>query len=330
MCKKSKKFSSILADQMELFLQKKRSGGVKAITTQWLLSEFDNYALSIGLNTPVITREFLETWQKSCQTNSQRTLYAKFSLWRELTIFMRLNGYDCFVPQLPKVPSSEFIPYIFTHAQIQSIFKKIDCQKMHYNNMKTALFAMPALLRLLYSTGMRVTEALSLKNENVHTKEGYIYLGKTKNGYDRLAPMCDSLKCVLEDYISHRNDLHIHGVTDPDHLFFFKPNGDALNSYLVYREFQKILRLCGIPYNGGNHGPRVHDLRHTFAVHSLEQMWRSGMDLYAALPILSACLGHCSLHATEGYVRLTIEMYPEITSAGSVNNAFIYSKIKKK
>ena len=176
---------------------------------------------------------------------------------------------------------------------------------------------------------MRVTEALSLKNEDIHICEGYLYLGKTKNGYDRLVPICESLKSVLEDYIKNRNKLPVRGVTLPGHFFFFKPNGEPLTSILVYREFQKILRLCEIPYKGGNHGPRVHDLRHTFAVHSLEQMWRAGMDLYTALPILSACLGHCSLHATERYVRLTREMYPEIEGASSANNAFIYSNIMK-
>lgn len=322
-----KEFKSILAEQMNLFLKMKRAGGVKAVTTQWLLVEFDNYAYSVGLESPIITKEFLSNWHNTCQTNSHRTLYAKYSLWRELAIFMRQNGYDCFIPQLPKCPSSDFVPYIFTHEQIKSMFAYIDRQELHFNNMKTALFAMPTILRMLYSTGIRVTEALSLKNADVHICDGYLYLGKTKNGYDRLVPICDSLQNVLESYIRNRNKLPVRGVTLPDHLFFFKPNGEPLNSILVYREFQKILRLCGIPYKGGNHGPRVHDLRHTFAVHSLEQMWRAGMELYTALPILSACLGHCSLHATEGYIRLTKDMYPEINGVSSVNNAFIYSNI---
>jgi integrase len=61
---------------------------------------------------------------------------------------------------------------------------------------------------------------------------------------------------------------------------------------------------------GNHHGPRVHDLRHTFAVTSLAQMAESGIDLYCTLPILSAYLGHQSLSATDSYVRLTAGMYP--------------------
>lgn len=57
---------------------------------------------------------------------------------------------------------------------------------------------------------------------------------------------------------------------------------------------------------------RLHDLRHTFAVHSLAKMAEEGMDLYCSLPILSTYLGHQSLRATNNYVRLTSEMYPEL------------------
>jgi integrase len=56
----------------------------------------------------------------------------------------------------------------------------------------------------------------------------------------------------------------------------------------------------------------VHDLRHTFAVHSLVKMAKSGLDLYYSLPLLSTFLGHRSLSATDQYVRLTAEMYPDL------------------
>ena len=79
---------------------------------------------------------------------------------------------------------------------------------------------------------------------------------------------------------------------------------------MVYGWFRKILVRAGIPYAGGHQGPRIHDLRHTFAVHSLAKMAESGLDLYCALPYLSTYLGHQSIRATNGYVRLTAEMYP--------------------
>lgn len=92
--------------------------------------------------------------------------------------------------------------------------------------------------------------------------------------------------------------------------------------------FYKLLKICNIPYIGNRQGPRIHDLRHTFAVHSLVQMGHNGMDLYTGLPILSACLGHRSLSSTEKYVRLTCMMYPEFEKQCSPINAFVYPKIR--
>ncbi len=79
---------------------------------------------------------------------------------------------------------------------------------------------------------------------------------------------------------------------------------------------------------GGEHsGPRVHDLRHTMAAHSLVKMiGGEEMDIYAALPLLAACLGHKTLTATEGYVRLTCSEYPDLLRQCSSLNNFIYGK----
>lgn len=77
--------------------------------------------------------------------------------------------------------------------------------------------------------------------------------------------------------------------------------------------FKKCLLKAGIKYVGNKQGPRIHDLRHTFACHSLANMAKAGIDLYTSLPILSAYLGHQSLEATNRYVRLTSNIYPELT-----------------
>src|SRR5690606_28500309 len=82
--------------------------------------------------------------------------------------------------------------------------------------------------------------------------------------------------------------------------------GQAVNSW-----FKKGLESAGIP-RGTTQGPRIHDLRHTFAVTSMANMAESGIDLYVSLPILSNYLGHRSLEATNHYVRLTAGMFPDL------------------
>ncbi|MCM1062013.1 MAG: hypothetical protein NC452_17235 [Eubacterium sp.] len=76
----------------------------------------------------------------------------------------------------------------------------------------------------------------------------------------------------------------------------------------------------GIKHNNRGENPRVHDLRHTFAVHSLQKLEAQGIDLYAELPILSAYLGHSGIKSTEKYLRLTSMVFPEI--AEKINHSF--------
>ncbi len=195
--------------------------------------------------------------------------------------------------------------------------------------MGTSLFSMPALLRMLYGTGVRISEALSIVNEDVHLENGYIHLRKTKNGTDRIVPISESMRNVLSEYIYHRDRMPIVGISAPDHPLFVKGDGTSFGANAVYQFFRKMLDRCGIPFKGNHCGPRVHDLRHTYAVHCLVQMAHNGVDLYTGLPILSASLGHHSLSATEQYVRLTYAMYPEMERQCSAINAFVYPKLCK-
>ena len=97
-----------------------------------------------------------------------------------------------------------------------------------------------------------------------------------------------------------------------DYLFVSSAN-EPLKRNAVYVKFREMLFKCGISHEGRGKGPRVHDLRHTFAVHCLQKWIRNGIPLSAALPRLSTYLGHSDMSATEKYLRLTSEVYPEIS-----------------
>ena len=273
-------YSSVLAPYIRHLLEIKSSIGISAHRTKWILKEFDDFANSEKLSDAHITEAVIKKWRATRIADSDRTLYAKYSVWSQLTRTMSRCGCECFIPRLPKQPKPDFTPYIFTPEQMSAIFNAADSCRLYDIRMGTALISIPAILRLLYSTGMRVSEALSIRNRDVHLDEHFIHLCKTKNGSERIVPVSES----LDD-------------------------------------------MCGIPHFGNHHGPRVHDLRHTYAVHSLVQMGHAGMDLYTALPILSTALGHHSLTATEQYVRLTCNMYPEMEKQCSEINAFVYPTV---
>ena len=320
------KYSSILAPYMNNLLEIKISAGFNTLRTKWILKEFDDFANATHLNDPHLTELFIQQWRSTRIADSESTLYAKYSTWSQLTKLMCRSGCTCFVPRLPKQRKPNFTPYIFTTEQILAIFTAADKYRLYDIRMGTVLFSMPALLRLLYSTGMRISEALSIRNEHVHMDEGFIFLKKTKNGSERIIPLCDSMKSVLQTYLEYRDKIPIKGITEGKNFFFVKPDGTSIRANSVYQHLRKLLSECGIPHKGNHHGPRLHDLRHTYAVHALRQMVHNGMDVYTSLPILSTCLGHHSISATEQYVRLTSIMYPDIEEQCSDINAFVYPK----
>jgi len=171
---------------------------------------------------------------------------------------------------------------------------------------------MPCLLRLLYGTGIRISEALSLMNMDVNINVRYLTLKDTKNGKDRLVPMSDSLVIVCKDYLEQRNKLPIDGLRRENGPFFVSLNGGVCKQGAVHHWFRQVLVLAGINFTGNRKGPRIHDIRHTFACHSFLKLSYEGVDLYCSWPYLSTYLGHQSLESTEQYIRLTSQMYPDL------------------
>ena len=171
---------------------------------------------------------------------------------------------------------------------------------------------MPCLLRLLYGTGIRISEALSLKNKDVNINGKCLTLRDTKNGRDRLVPISTSLTAVCKDYLENRNKLPIISLKYQNSPFFISLNGEACRHNAVYNWFRKVLLMADIPFTGDRKGPRLHDIRHSFACHSFVKLADEGVDLYCSWPYLSVYLGHQSLESTEKYIRLTSQMYPEL------------------
>ena len=265
-------YSSVLSPYIKRMLEIRKSMGIVDSRVRWILKEFDDFANSIGLQEPHITEEFVKRWHKSRISDKEITIYGKYLVLRQLTSLMCRNGCVCYIPIIPKQPKSEFTPYIYTHDQISQLFTAADSSRLFNNCMKTAIISMPVILRLLYSTGMRVSEALYMRNEDVNLDSGYIHLRKTKNRCERLVPIGESMVIVLKQYIEYRNRMPIEKISHPNHLFFTKLDGTSFRVCTLYVFFHKLLKICNIPYIGNRQGPRIHDLRHTFAVHSLVQM----------------------------------------------------------
>jgi integrase len=159
---------------------------------------------------------------------------------------------------------------------------------------------------MLSLCGLRVSEALNLRVRDIDFDDGCFLLKNTKNCSGRMIPLDESLKerfCVYRDRMGF--------VTSEDY-FFPAPDGSRYSVVTIEATFRNAMRDAGIPYRGRGKGPRLHDLRHSFCVHSLQKLTKDGQDLYAALPVLMTYLSHKSISATSRYIHLSAECYPAL------------------
>ena len=317
-------YKSVFAPYFDSFLNMKDAMGYGLNKFRWIFLELDRFFLETGVADAYITSEQISAWRITRVNDKVRTLYDKYSVLSQFCRYMCHLGHECYIPRLPKQKDLDFIPYVFTHEQMETIFRKCDRLAMQSANMNSALFAIPILIRFLYSTGVRIGEALSIKNMDVDYSRHRIIIKKTKNKMQRMVPVNSSLEEVMKQYETYRNRMPIKGLADKESFFFVSLIGKPLTNGTVYNWFKKVLRQCEIPHIGKNQGPRVHDLRHTCAVHSLDKIVKDDVDIYCALPILSTFLGHKTIKGTEKYVRLVQEIFPEIIEMENPVTSFVF------
>ena len=157
----------------------------------------------------------------------------------------------------------------------------------------------------LYSTGARISEALSLNPHDVDLSRGTVTFRGSRANRRRTIPIGANLVQRLREYAIAR------GAMASDHEnFFVRENGTAIRRVAVSVNFQTLRRKAGLsrPKNIFRQ-PRVQDLRRTFAVHCMREWLKRGKDLRTMLPILGAYLGHVSLTSTEAYLAVTPERF---------------------
>ena len=306
------KFSSIFAPFIESYINDKNLQGFNTKRYKSYLSEFDSFLVKIVKKDLCIKSEDIKNWINTRINDKQSTLYTRICVISNFCRYMGNLGHECYVPKRPKISFSNTRSTIFTHQQMQTIFTESDRLVTRIQCPKSIQIIIPVLIRLLYSTGIRINEALSIKNSDLDFDRQAIVINDTKNQKQRIAPINKSLESVLKQYIVYRNKIPIANINHPDSYLFVSTIGKPCSYITVYKYFSRIIEKCRLQQNEYVNSPSLHSLRHTAAVHSLIKLTQSGKDLYCSLPLLSIFMGHKSVLGTEYYVKLTQDMYPEI------------------
>lgn len=304
-------YSGVLAPVYESFIQEKRAVGYQYNSEAKRLSEFSRFTLAFDFPVNELPKEIVQAWIAKKSTDSDRNQYARFSLICQFAKYMVRIGYPAYVPRPDEVGKvrQNYVPYIFSHKEVRAFFKAADAMtKSPHSIAPRRHLIMPVLFRMLYCCGLRVSEVLKLKGEDVDLEQGIITIRDSKNGKTRYVPLSDELTKICADYDKTR----LVGTPDND-WFFAAPDGGRYDTRAIYNTFRTLLWEAGISHGGRGKGPRLHDFRHTFCVHSLERWVSNGLDPSVFLPRLTAYLGHSDFSSTEKYLRMTAEAFPEVS-----------------
>src|SRR5258708_6162939 len=161
-----------------------------------------------------------------------------------------------------------------------------------------------ALISLLVATGLRISEALHLLVSDI-TPNGLL-IRRTKFQKTRLVPLHDTAVTGLGHYLMNRQEARRGG----DHVFV-SDEGQPLVYWKVHSMFRTLLKSAGLKPSGGR-WPRIHDLRHTFAVRALESSPTGRQRIGQHMLALATYLGHVNINATYWYLETTPELLREI------------------
>ena len=188
-------------------------------------------------------------------------------------------------------------PYFYSDQEIREL---LGAAKARRSIDPLRCWTYHCLFGLLAVTGLRLGEAINLRNDDVDWAEGMLTIRGAKFGKSRLVPLHLSTCRVLADYAKRRDQ---HFGKRPNAPLLVNKNGNRLDKGEVHRTFYALSRQIGLRAAEASHGPRLHDFRHRFAMQTLLRWYRTGEDPERRLPILSTYLGHA--HVTDTYWYLT-------------------------
>ncbi len=220
---------------------------------------------------------------------------------------------------IPKEPQP-FIPYIYNVEELRAL---LDAS---LSNQKKYVFFEPYMVRtlllLLYGAGLRISEAIKLTLIDVDLPQALLIIRETKFYKSRLVPLGTELTQSLSQYALQRRQ---KGYSlNPESPFFVGRNGKAVNLRSFEKVFRRIRKKAGVQRtDGARYQPRLHDLRHTFAVHRLTAWYKEGSDVQKWLPVLSEYLGHTCISSTSVYLTMTPALLEE---AGSLFQHYAFKE----
>ena len=306
---RTRTFGSPLGVHLDRFLSHKRSLGFAYRNETWLIGELDRLAMGEAADA-VLGEPFVRRFVSNA-TRASRS--HRLTLVRQLGRFLAVEEPRTFVAprRFLGVRRLKPVVHVLSREEAGRFFEACDRLPASARSPHRSLIHGTAL-RTLLLTGMRRGEVLDLREQDVDLDDGVLFVRRGKFGKSRHVPIAADLVDTLRAY---RDALSVHfpGRTQCA-PFFPGPNGmRACEPTCLYRSFRQVLALLGIAHSNRGDGPRLHDLRHTFAGLRLLTWYEQGADLNAKLPLLATYLGHVGIETCQVYLHMTRDLVGEVT-----------------
>ena len=285
-------FKSIFKNELNYFIKFKRSSGLKYQNEIFRLKTIDNILFSLKLNSKMITKEYFDELIK--RDNMQGENYARhYGVTLDFLKFLIANGYKNIYYENKKFKViNNYKPVIFTDEEIITLFETMDkstkeCMDKKYNSYYTYSI----LIRLIYACGLRISEAIYIKVDDINFNKKTINIINSKRNVSRVIVFSNSMKQCLIDYINTFKI--ING-------FLFQINGKQITKETLRVFYKKTLSLARLNINA-----HLHDLRHVFCNKAFNQMLEKGYDENVVIVYLYKYMGHKYITETEYYLHFT-------------------------
>jgi integrase len=303
-----------LRQAVDEYLQMRRRLGYKLLRARSELPEFA--AFMARQRAPYITQALALKWAQLPQGVQPSLWASRLTVIRQFALYRSATDPRTQVPATGLLPfkPKRATPHLYTDRQITKLLQALLHPPLSpYCSDPQGCALLPLVyytfFGLLTVTGLRLSEALNLKVDDVDIPSQRLTVRAGKFGKDRLVPLHPSTCKVLDQYERQRND---HWAGRPVSPYFFVSSwGNRLSRSQVYGAFYAACRRIGLRGKGDRHGPRIHDFRHRFATATLINWYRAKKDPERRLPILSTFLGHVHLADTQWYLSASPELMRE-------------------
>jgi integrase len=310
----SKEFQSIFKDEFQELIAVKRALGFKYQSEEGLFLRIDAFLSEHNLSEKKISRELCEEWCRKRSYESHANHCHRVSEMRVFCRYLNDIGLSAYIPPINMTRNPpKYDAHIYTEDELKRFFSAVDKSQSVPSECPYRGEVMPLFFRILYTSGLRVSELRLARIKDVNLERGYIFVHGGKNKKDRIVPIHPELveKCKTLKASIHKN-------SPEDEFFFMQYPGRAMPLVNVYHNFRRYLDKAGISHTGK--GPRVHDFRHTYCVNLLLKWSKEGKDLMVYLPYMRTMLGHEGFEETAYYLKLTADAFPVIRE--SLNRSF--------